>query len=263
MKANEFTTTMDQAANMMRAAYYKLAEAMEAASGPGRQQILAIDEGSVDAGALQLDAALLAAAPTVVAPAHCAFAPLQENGHRFVLARDGIYLEARRPWLHFIQRIAAVTGVAIPYGAIEPKMDMAFGKLGSALAQLQEFAVLARAASPVEAAASVLWNSTKNTWRTVVPETISATPGSISYKQVEPEADEHLVIDLHSHGRLDAFFSETDNADDAGSVKIAGVYGHLDTDSPTLAFRICVLGLYITVAVPAERVFKKPTGAEA
>jgi len=262
LKANEFTSTMDQAANMMRAAYYKLAEAMEAISGPGRQQVLAIDEGTVDADALQLDAALLAAAPTVVAPTHCEFAPLPENGHRFVLARDGLYLEVRRPWLHCIQRISAVSSVTIPYGVIEPKMEMAFGKLGTALAQLQEFAELARAAAPVEAAASVLWNSDRNTWRLLVPETISATPGSISYKQVEPDANEHLVIDLHSHGCLDAFFSDTDNADDAGSVKIAGVYGNLNTASPTLTFRICVLGLYITAPVPAERVFLQPPGAK-
>jgi len=38
-------------------------------------------------------------------------------------------------------------------------------------------------------------------------------------------------------------------------VKISAVFGNLDTDKPTVAFRMCVLGLYIPIPVPAEKVF--------
>ena len=54
---------------------------------------------------------------------------------------------------------------------------------------------------------------------------------------------------------LPAFFSETDNIDDAGAVKISGVIGDLDKAEPTALFRLCVLGLYIAIPVPADRVF--------
>lgn len=256
MNTQEFTQQMDAATDLLRQAYTELAKAMTQATLPGRQQLIAVDEGAVSPENLQLDAALLAAAPVVVAPVHSEFFPLQENGHRFVFGSDGIYLEARRPWLYIIHRIAPIAGVKLPYGAVTPKAEMAFGSLGKALPQLQEFAKQATVAAPLEAAAAVLWNSVENTWRIEYPKVIGeATSSSISYHQVEPGPDEHLVIDLHSHGAAAAFFSETDDQDDAGSVKISGVYGNLGTGEPTCLFRMCVLGITIKVAVPAEKVF--------
>lgn len=256
MKTQEFTTTMDQAVELMRAAYHAVAKALETATGAGRHQVLAIDEENIDPSTLQLDAALLAAAPVVVAPPYSEFFPLQENGHRFVLAADGIYLEARRPWLHFIHRIGAVTGVKIPYGTVEPKVELAFGKVSAALPQLQEFAAHAVAEAPLEAAGTILWNKATDTWRIAFPKTIgSATNASIQFEQVEPGPDEHVVIDMHSHGHLPAFFSTTDDIDDAGSIKIAGVVGNLDTTEPTAVLRICVLGVTIPMSLPVDRVF--------
>lgn len=50
-----------------------------------------------------------------------------------------------------------------------------------------------------------------------------------------------------------------DNADDACSVKISGVFGNLDQSIPTVAFRLCVLGLYLPIHVPAEKIFTEGT----
>ncbi len=33
------------------------------------------------------------------------------------------------------------------------------------------------------------------------------------------------------------------------------VFGNLDQELPTVAFRLCVLGLYIPIPVPAEKIF--------
>jgi PRTRC genetic system protein A len=124
------------------------------------------------------------------------------------------------------------------------------------MAQLQEFALHARTAAPVEAAAGIIWNSATRLWRIEYPEIIGeASAAHIQYKQVELADDEHLVIDLHSHGHGAAFFSSTDDVDDAGSVKIAGVYGNLDQGAPTVSFRLCVLGLTIPLNVPAAKIF--------
>eukprot|EP01034_Spumella_vulgaris_P026187 gene26187-32723_t len=247
---------MDQLLDMTKAAFADFAGTTEAAINAARPQVLAVDEDAADAAALQLDTALLRAVPVVVAPAHCAFLPLQENGHRLVLATEGVYLEARRPWLHLLHRLTAIPNVHVPYGGVQAKVELAFGPLGGAMPQLQEFARHARDAAPVEAAASVIWNSAGNAWRIAYPETIGeASAAHIQFNQVELAEDEHLVIDLHSHGHGPAFFSATDDADDAGSVKIAGVYGKLDQDEPTVTFRLCVLGLTIPLNVPAARIF--------
>lgn len=56
-----------------------------------------------------------------------------------------------------------------------------------------------------------------------------------------------------------AFFSATDDADDAGEVKISGVFGGLGPDTaPDVAFRLCVLGMFIPLKVPASAIFKQP-----
>ena len=48
---------------------------------------------------------------------------------------------------------------------------------------------------------------------------------------------------------------ETDDADDAHDVKIAIVLGNLDQPIPTIAARLCCLGVFIPVNVSAEQVF--------
>ena len=217
---------------------------------------LAVDEANTPADQLQMDMALLAAAPVAAVPRYAPFHPLQDNGHRFLLAEDGLYLEVRRPWLHFIHQLAKHTAVAIPYGPMKAKCELGFGTIGSALPQMKEFAVKAKADLPVEAAASLLWNHAAKAWRIVYPDIIGeASAGRIQYHQVEHGPDESLAIDLHSHGHLDAFFSTTDDADDRGAVKISAVFGNLGTDTSTVAFRLCVLGLYIPINVPADRIF--------
>jgi PRTRC genetic system protein A len=217
---------------------------------------LAVDEDTAQPEQLQLDMALLAAAPFAAVPRHAPFHPLQDNGHRFLLATDGLYLEVRRPWLHLVHPLAPQTAVTVPYGALQSQCSLDFGKISTALPQLKEFAATAAATAPIEAAASLLWNHKERTWRLATPETIGeASESRIQYRQVECGPDESLVIDLHSHGHGPAYFSATDNEDDRGSVKIAGVFGDLDKANPTVAFRLCMLGLYIPINVPAELIF--------
>lgn len=252
----EITTKFDELLDITRGSFQAFIATTEAVLREQRPLPLAVDETTAPAEQLQLDQALLAAAPVAAVPRHAPFHPLQDNGHRFLLAAEGLYLEVRRPWLHYIGHLAKHTAVAIPYGEIEPRCELDFGRIGSALPQMKEFAAHAQAAAPVEAAASLLWDHEKKSWRIAYPETIGeATAGSIQFKQVVPGESESLVIDLHSHGHLGAYFSATDNADDRGAVKIAGVFGDLNMPQPTVAFRMCVLGLYIDMPVPASKIF--------
>ncbi|WGG51794.1 PRTRC system protein A [Rugamonas sp. DEMB1] len=256
MNGQEFLIKINELLDLNKVACAEFARATEATVRAARPMMLAVDEENLDDEKYPMDLALLRAAPVVAVPVHSEFFPLQENGHRLLLATDGIYLEVRRPWLHFTHRLAAVSGVRVPYGPIKAGFELAFGSLGKTMEQLQDFALHASAAAPLEAAASVIWNHSTSAWRIEYPETIGeASATHIQFKQVEIGDDESVVVDLHSHGNLEAFFSSTDDQDDAGSVKIAGVYGSLDKDKPTVEFRLCVLGLTIPIKVPADRIF--------
>ena len=257
MNGQELQIKFDQLLDITRESYGTFLSTTETALRSARPCVLAVDEESVDEEKLALDMATFRAAPIAAVPLHCEFAPLLENGHRFLLAKGGTYLEVRRPWLHFIHRIGEPDAtVRIPYGDIASKFEMGFGRLGTALPQMKEFATHAMVESPIEAAASLLWNHKTNEWSLKYPEVIGkATSGSITYKQVDVGEDESLVVDLHSHGAHSAFFSLTDNDDDAGAVKIAGVFGSLDQAVQTVAFRLCVLGVYVPMTVPADKIF--------
>lgn len=256
MKKEEFASQFDELLAITRASFGTFLETSAAVLREQRPLPLAVDEETAPADQLQMDMALLAAAPVAAVPRYAPFHPLQESGHRFLLAADGLHLEVRRPWLHYIQPLAKHTSVAIPFGETAKKCELDFGSIGSALELMKEFAAKAKADAPLEAAASLLWNHKEKTWRIAYPKVIGeATADSIQYEQVVSGPDESLAIDLHSHGHLGAFFSGTDNEDDRGSVKIAGVFGDLDKDQPTVAFRMCVLGLYIDIPVPAAKIF--------
>ena len=77
-------------------------------------------------------------------------------------------------------------------------------------------------------------------------EETSVGPGHVKVNLPTLEEDEHMVMDLHSHGLTDAFFSRTDNKDDAEvRLKIAGVIGNLDKPEVTTSFRLCANGVFV------------------
>ncbi len=103
------------------------------------------------------DAALQASCPAVMVPRFGEMEFLTESGHRFLVAGDGIWMEARRPWLHLFLPVGpALPGVALPYGTLEPKILYAFDKIPQTL--LLRFEEEARKALPLEHAAWIVWN---------------------------------------------------------------------------------------------------------
>ncbi|WP_075259066.1 PRTRC system protein A [Herbaspirillum camelliae] len=208
-----------------------------------------------DDPAASLDQASFLAAPVAVVPQHGMFVPIEENKHRFLLARDGLYLEVRRPWLHSIVRLSEQRTVAMPFGEIAPRNQLSFGRLSCAIDLMRSFAKQAMSRLPNEDICHIAWDSDVGQLVPVQLQIEDATPGSVRYRTDTLPAHQSLAIDIHSHGTMPAFFSDQDNLDDAGSVKFAGVIGNLDSDSPTVSFRLCMLGLYAPITVPAEKLF--------
>ncbi|WP_333985099.1 PRTRC system protein A [Burkholderia orbicola] len=212
---------------------------------------------NADDANINLDEALFDSAPVAAVPRHAEFAPLRDVGHRFLLAAEGLFVEIRRPWLHLIQPVAQIEGAGPrpPYGSIEAKIEFAFGRIGAAEPHLRRFATDAAGVSPNEHAAWIVWNDTSKELVYREVDVISSTPTTIAINRPALADDESLAFDLHSHGVGAAGFSPTDDADDAGEVKIAGVIGGVGTATPSVAFRLCALGKMITLRVPVQAFF--------
>lgn len=191
-------------------------------------------------------------APTVMIDNHQPLYPLAGYGHRYLAARNGLWLDIHRPIGRIRAPLAPLPpGVTLPYGGVEPIFDFAFGRLSAHAELLQQFVADARESLPLEFAAWLVWDSYDGQIRYRRCRTLSATAGSVHFERPALDNSECLAVDLHSHGSGPAFFSATDNIDDRGDVKIAGVFGNLDTDRPSAVFRVCALGVFIDVPVPA------------
>lgn len=133
----------------------------------------------------------------------------------------------------------------LPYGtAGPPKADLLCGLIPQEYrtAMLNHF----RTALPNEAAAFVIWNEATREFSLVFPTIDEATPTRLVYRTPVLPPDCHLVCDVHSHGRGRAFFSVTDDADDADATKLALVFGKLDDPSgPEMVSRLCAGGMFL------------------
>jgi len=191
------------------------------------------------------DALLQAHAPAVMVPIFSALAPLEQSGHRYLVAQDGLWIEVKRPWLHLVWPVAA-SPASLPYGALQDTIDFAFDwdAFGMLLEQFREECWRV---SPNEHAAWLIWDerTAQLVYRRLIA--IEAGPAGISVHRPQLAAHEHLAVDLHSHGALAAGFSATDNADDAGEVKFCVVLGNLEAhpDAETQTMRLCAHGHFI------------------
>lgn len=202
------------------------------------------------------DVVLQNAVPLVMVPRFSELEPMSAPGHRFLAASNGLWLEVMRPWLHLRLPLALQDCVAMPYGELSQIVSMRFGKIPRKL--VFEFVEMAARAVPNETAACITWDEKTGNLMLKQLKEINAGTGHIHYERPRLGDTEHLVVDLHSHGRHPAFFSSQDDRDDRGDVKIAGVVGYCDKETVAMQFRLCALGKYIPLAFELA----EPTGKE-
>lgn len=87
-----------------------------------------------------------------------------------------------------------------------------------------------------EAMAHIVWNKTSESYRVAIPKQ-KVSKAAVTYTWDHVKEDEEVILDIHSHNTMDAFFSGTDERDDATYVGISGVAGRLNTASPRLIWR--------------------------
>jgi PRTRC genetic system protein A len=195
------------------------------------------------------DAVLRATCPVIGAPMFGALPPLEE-GQRMVLAGDGLYLQFKGTWLAVTTRVGDVApGLRLPYGRLSEEMAFVFGTIPMTL--IAEFIETARLALPNEAAGALIYRSSDATLSLRMHEPLDAGAGHIQYRIAELADDEVLAVDLHTHGRLPAFWSAVDNRDDLG-IRLCGVFGNLDRERPTAKFRLALNGVFRDLPHPWE-----------
>lgn len=197
-------------------------------------------------------AAVLAAVPCYPVPPHGRSPALDtlrgaRCGHGIAMGNDGVMLILRRPWLTLDVPISGPITAYLPYGRIgAPSANLRCGLIPAV--HLAEILAHFRAALPNEAAAFVLWNEASGAFAVNLPVIDEATPTRLVYRTPALPTDWHLVCDIHSHGHSSAFFSATDDVDDAHATKISLVFGRLDaSDGPVMASRLCAGGMFLAL----------------
>jgi PRTRC genetic system protein A len=89
--------------------------------------------------------------------------------------------------------------------------------------------------SEVEAMIHILWNKEQGYHLGVPPQTVSKA--SVSYDWSYIPAGTSIIVDIHSHNTMGAFFSGTDNNDDRNNISFSGVFGHLKNREPQTIWR--------------------------
>lgn len=196
------------------------------------------------------DFALQSVMPTVMVPKFSEFTELSDSGSRVLMASNGVWLEVRREWMYARKMIAQPLPLSLPYGAVTPELHFSFGNLPRVL--VNQFIDQARKRLPNECAAWVIWDSRLDIWRMEMLLESSVDADHVDTILPVLGDDEHIVLDIHSHGSSPAFFSPTDDHDDRGECKVAGVVGNIDTNTPTAKFRICANGVFMPYIFPKE-----------
>lgn len=188
------------------------------------------------------DQALQAHTPTVMVPRFGPMPRLDTAGHRFLAARDGIWLEVLRPWLYLCTPVGFLD-LDLPYGELKPIIEYAF-PAEELLAITRRFAQDAAEAMPNECAAWAVWDCTAQrlVYRPLLA--IHASDARIKFHRPALADHELLAIDIHSHGADGPYFSHQDDEDDCSEVKFSVVGGRFN-GQPEFKSRLCALGVFL------------------
>jgi PRTRC genetic system protein A len=198
------------------------------------------------------DAALQAACPVVIAPRFGAL-PDMSPGQRLVVAANGLFVQVKLDWLDCLHCLTPQgpqgLGLPLPYGEVAERLRFRFGVLPIRL--IEQFVEAGRRALPNEAAGALIYSQSGKALRLALCEAVRCSPTRIDYRVPAMAEDESVAVDLHTHGRLPAFWSGEDDRDDQG-IKVAGVFGRLHEATPDACFRLVINGLYRALPHPWE-----------
>jgi PRTRC genetic system protein A len=119
-------------------------------------------------------------------------------------------------------------------------------------------AVMARC-DGAEAYLQVFWDREELVYFPHVPRQSVASGGVSFIRNVELEKQHVLVLEVHSHNSMGAFWSGTDNGDEKAE-RIYMVIGKVQDRAPEVKLRAGLAGFYMPLEL--EQVFETPSGPE-
>lgn len=196
--------------------------------------------------------------PTIMVPQKSDL-PLCEPGQaRFLMASDGLYLEALTPWGHFVKQLwDSLRAVPLPYGQVEEVNDFV-RVLNIDIMPIIEREMLEKAAEYAErgkewAGFVVFDGENFRPWF----EEFTATAYSVKFATntiFNLPQGLYLVADVHSHHTMTPHFSAGDDESDQGKIKISIVLGNYRRENGKPVFdwkaRFCVRGFFFDERTP-------------
>lgn len=181
------------------------------------------------------------ATPVLPAPRYGTLPPVAEGMHRFIMASNGVFVEARSAALSLCLPVSdPVPG--IPYGAAEAHLTLQAGAIPPTA--WSDLAHRAAATAPDEWAGAVCL-AADGGYEVVEPVVESRGRGHVRWR-TESIDESRMLIDVHSHGDGQAYHSAMDDRSDRrGGIFLSGVIGRSRSSKPTLALRACVHGLLL------------------
>lgn len=187
--------------------------------------------------------------PTIMVPQHEELTPCAMGKTRLLIGCNGLYLETMQPWGRLVKQMWQ-SDRSLPYGEVE-EIDE-FYQVVDSMWPIVESSVLPEAAK--YARNNKEW---AGGWITHTPDGLkylplefSATGVSADYHLPKLPENQSYVVDIHSHGKIEPFFSPTDDEDDRGFVRIRIVIGgyeylaNKDMDSFKYKIRYTVEGFF-------------------
>ncbi len=152
---------------------------------------------------------------------------------RYVVGSDGVYLVRKNNVGTFIAKTDKVAGGCQLVSQVRLETPKVPYEL---LCDIMAFFKEVYRQRKSEAAAQIFWDEENREYFVHIPKQ-EVSGGSCKYFNDEQLIDNYpLVIDIHSHGNMGAFFSNTDDKDDK-DLRIYGVVGKLDSAAPEYKFR--------------------------
>lgn len=158
---------------------------------------------------------------------------------KYILEGNGTitYYSTLNAGRYLLSHEASIPGLGVDHKAPAPVakiQPLAYGHKipGDFFHQIKQFFldVMDMGPSTYEAQVFIVWNEGRKDYRIVVPaQTVSAAAVRYDIGDMLGEGDV-IIVDIHSHNDMGAFFSGTDNADDKKNPWISGVFGKLSTD---------------------------------
>lgn len=151
-------------------------------------------------------------------------------GYNYILAQNGLFIQAENDHLKATVQLAEATvrGLAL----LEAGIELIHGKIPAYL--WPEILGHLKREPHNELFVAITW---EGDYRLHIPVQ-EVGPAHVTYAPLP-----HTVLEIHSHGYLPAFFSNTDDRDEQG-FRIFGVCGRMNTLLPEYRFRVGIYGCF-------------------